>query len=148
MQSHEHGGDAPCWAHLIEDPDVPAIRARRMQEPADPHDGQRVLVDSEWPHDLNRDDAGVDLWLRDIGPSAALAAWFGGDVARWPEFQFRYRQELETRPGWSDDLLAASRLGAVTLVFAAADHWHNHAVVLKALLEQRLREESKASRTP
>ncbi|MGB3307158.1 MAG: DUF488 family protein [Thermomicrobiales bacterium] len=115
------------------------IRARRVFEPPDSHDGFRVLVDRTWPDGLEKDGGKIDLWIRDVAPSVELDAWFDHDRRRWPEFQFRYRHELAGRSADLDALLLAAGDGDLTLVYAARDDWHNHAVVLKALLEARLR---------
>ena len=57
------------------------LRIKRVYEPVDDNDGQRVLVDGIWPRGMTRQAAALDLWLRDIAPSAAsgdsrvIAAW-------------------------------------------------------------------------
>ena len=58
------------------------------------------------------------------------------DEAKWREFRLRYKAELLGR----SDLLAALKKkaenGAVTLLYAAKDEKHNHAVVLLEQLEK------------
>jgi len=70
------------------------VRVKRVYDPRPPGDGLRVLVDRLWPRGLKRDEAAIDLWLKDVAPSAGLRRWFGHDPARWPEFQDRYHTEL------------------------------------------------------
>jgi uncharacterized protein YeaO (DUF488 family) len=36
-----------------------------------------VLVDRIWPRGLTMEHASVDVWLKDIAPSADLRTWFG-----------------------------------------------------------------------
>ena len=74
----------------------------------------------------------------ELSPSAELRKWFNHDPAKWDEFKRRYFRELEARPAAVQELLATSREGAVTLVFAAKDVRHNNAVALKEYLERRL----------
>src|SRR5580700_894712 len=66
---------------------------RVYEQPADA-DGTRVLVDRVWPRGLTKQRAAVDVWLKDIAPSAGLRKWFGHDPSRWKEFEARYRDEL------------------------------------------------------
>ena len=116
------------------------IRAKRVYEPPDKSDGFRVLVDRLWPRGLSKDAAQVDLWMKEIAPSAELRKWFAHDRAKWPEFTRRYREELATRQELVAELLACSKKGGVTLLFAAQDEaCNNAAVLLDYLKEQRHR---------
>jgi uncharacterized protein YeaO (DUF488 family) len=45
---------------------------KRVHEPPVASDGTRVLVDRIWPRGLTKERASVDLWLKDIAPSAGL----------------------------------------------------------------------------
>jgi uncharacterized protein YeaO (DUF488 family) len=59
--------------------------------------------------------------------------------ADWEEFRRRYRAELAARPELWQPLLEAAKTADVTLLFSARDLEHNHALVLKAFLEERLK---------
>jgi len=113
---------------------MPDLKLKRVYEPPDPRDGTRVLVDALWPRGLSRERARVDLWLRELAPSAALRARFGHDPARWATFQRDYAAELAHRPEAVARLAALLREGPVTLLYAARDEAHNNAVALKAYL--------------
>jgi uncharacterized protein YeaO (DUF488 family) len=115
-----------------------AVRIKRAYERSEPDDGFRVLVDRLWPRGVAKDDARIDLWLKDIAPSAELRKWFGHDPAHWAEFQHRYLLEIEGHPEAVEQLGAATRDGPVTLVYGAKDEEHNNAVVLKKFIESRL----------
>lgn len=67
------------------------LKVKRVYEPRSDGDGLRILVDRLWPRGLRKDEAGVDLWLKDIAPSAELRRWFGHDPEKWDEFGRRYR---------------------------------------------------------
>lgn len=110
------------------------IGLKRVYEPPAAADGLRVLVDRLWPRGLTKDRARVDLWPKEIAPSAGLREWFGHDPARWREFRERYRLELRQRPELVERLREASRSGPVTLLFAARDAARNNAVVLREVL--------------
>lgn len=57
------------------------IQLKRVYEPADAADGLRVLADRLWPRGLRKDEARLDLWLKEIAPSAELRR-FGHEPAR------------------------------------------------------------------
>ena len=112
----------------------PKIILKRVYDPPDPADGTRVLVDRLWPRGVAKRDARIDGWARDLAPSAALRRWFRHDSARWPGFRDAYRAELAQAPAALRRLLASCARGPVTLVYAARDRQHNHAVVLREVL--------------
>ncbi len=117
-----------------------SVHVQRVYEPRR-GPGRRVLVDRVWPRGIRREGLDADLWLRDIGPSDELRKWFGHRPERWEEFRRRYRAELE-QPGRRelvDRLLELAREGPLTLLYGARDTERNQAVVIRELLEERLR---------
>lgn len=112
------------------------IRIKRVYEPYEPQDGTRILIDRLWPRGLSKDKAHIDLWLKDIAPSAELRKWFGHDPAKWPGFQKLYRQELDANILAVSELQKQLKGGPTTLVYGAKDEEHNDAVVLQAYLEE------------
>jgi uncharacterized protein YeaO (DUF488 family) len=115
----------------------PMIRLKRAYEPPSAADGTRVLVERLWPRGLSKREAAIDLWLKEIAPSTELRKWFAHDVAKWKEFQARYREELAHRDAAVEILRERIRGGTVTLIYAAKDEEHNGALVLKDYLEAR-----------
>jgi len=114
------------------------VRTKRVYAPPEPGDGIRVLVDRLWPRGLSKGDAAVDLWLKEVAPSAELRTWFGHDPERWPDFQTRYRDELTApeRTAALDRLRALAReRDGLTLLFGAREERYNHAVLLGTLLD-------------
>jgi len=112
------------------------IRVKRAYEPPAKNDGERLLVDWIWPRGVSREQLQLAAWMKEIAPSSALRRWFGHDPAKWDEFKRRYGRELAERPGEVAELLARSRKGVVTLVYAASDERHNNALALKEFLEK------------
>lgn len=110
------------------------IPLRRVYEAPEPSDGTRILVDRLWPRGLTKERAAVDLWLKDIAPSAELRKWFGHDPDRWAEFKKRYAKELKANAAAVDALKAEIAKGPVTLVYGAKDETHNDAVALVEFL--------------
>ncbi len=110
---------------------------KRIYLPPAPADGSRILVERLWPRGLSKAGAAVDLWLRKATPSHELRRWFhAAPQARWPEFQRRYRAELQEAPEALAELHRQAAAGRVSLLFAARDEAHNSAVVLKAVLDE------------
>ena len=100
-----------------------------------------MLVDRVWPRGITKAELGDFLWLREVGPSNELRRWFGHRPDRWQEFRRRYRVELE-RPEQQEilaQLVALARAGPVTLLYGARDTERNQAVVIREVLEERLR---------
>ncbi|MGY6278237.1 DUF488 domain-containing protein [Methylomonas sp. MgM2] len=106
------------------------IRIKRVYEPAEPQDGRRVLVDRLWPRGLTKEQAHIDLWLKGIAPSTELRQWFGHNPERWEAFKERYLAELKDNPEPIQRLKEELDKGKVTLVYAAKDEQHNHALVI------------------
>ncbi len=113
------------------------IRCKRVYLPPDPDDGERVLVERLWPRGVSRASAAIDLWLKNVAPSAELRRWFAHEPKRWNEFQSRYRAELEANPEPVAQLLDLAARGNLTLVYAARDEPGNSAQVLQDYLQAR-----------
>jgi uncharacterized protein YeaO (DUF488 family) len=62
------------------------VQVRRVYDPPEANDGQRVLVDRLWPRGLSKERAHLDDWCKDIAPSNELRKWYGHDLDRYAEF--------------------------------------------------------------
>jgi uncharacterized protein YeaO (DUF488 family) len=114
------------------------LKLKRIYEPPAKDDGLRVLVDRLWPRGLKKEEAGVDLWAKEVAPSTELRRWFHAEPAdRWAEFRRRYEAELAANEDAVESCRARIGKGAATLLFAATDTKHNHAVVLRDFLASR-----------
>jgi|SRR5690606_12776742 len=109
------------------------LSLKRAYEAPAKVDGKRILVDRIWPRGIAKEDAEIDLWLKDVAPSTELRRWFAHDPAKWSEFQKKYRAELKGNSCLSE-LREQCRQGKVTLVYAAKDELHNNAIVLQQVL--------------
>jgi len=107
------------------------VKLKRVYEPAASDDGIRILVDRLWPRGVTKVEAALDRWEKDIAPSAQLRKWFGHDPAHWQEFQLRYAEEVHRHADQLEQLRALARQAPITLVYAAQDEIHNHAIVLR-----------------
>jgi len=110
---------------------------RVYDEPA-VSDGIRVLVDRLWPRGLTKQDARIDVWLRDLAPSNELRKWFHTNPEQWQQFRKRYLTELKAPAAAAAieklyDLLL--REDKVSLLFASKKAEQNNATVLKEFVE-------------
>jgi len=113
------------------------LHIKRIYEPAAEGDGKRILVDRLWPRGVNKSDAHVDIWLKDIAPSTDLRRWFGHDPNKWDEFRQRYRDELKNNAAAVHALKEQIEKSMVTLLYGARDREHNNAVVLMDFIRDR-----------
>ncbi|CAN5487744.1 DUF488 domain-containing protein [soil metagenome] len=112
------------------------VQIKRIYVAPSKEDGYRVLVDRLWPRGVSKERANLDLWLKEIAPSTELRKWFDHDVAKWPEFKTKYRQELRDSEAMTAQLKELASHQTVTLLFAARDEEHNEAVVIRDFLEK------------
>jgi uncharacterized protein YeaO (DUF488 family) len=111
------------------------IQLKRAYDPPAKGDGFRVLVDRMWPRGLSKDVLKLDLWLKEIGPSATLRKWFAHDPEKWDEFRRRYFQELDAHPEEVRMLRDKMRAGPVTILFGSKEPRFNNAEALKEYME-------------
>jgi uncharacterized protein YeaO (DUF488 family) len=109
---------------------VQPIRIKRAYDPLVKQDGNRILVDRLWPRGLRRDAAVLTSWFKNIAPSTELRKWFRHDPELWADFNRRYREELDANPVAVAELAKLLSSGPSTLLYAARDEQHNHAIVL------------------
>lgn len=113
------------------------IQLKRAYEEPQDADGTRILVDRLWPRGLTKEKAAIDIWLKDLAPSAELRKWFGHDPKKWRGFRTRYHKELQQRGDQLQFIKSKAKGGRVTLIYGARDREHNEAVVLKQVLMKR-----------
>lgn len=106
------------------------VQIKRIYEPAEKSDGKRILVDRLWPRGVKKELAQLDDWMKTVAPSTDLRKWFNHDVAKWQEFTTRYTLELKENSAVNELLDMVKKNKMVTLLYAAHDEDHNHAVVL------------------
>jgi uncharacterized protein YeaO (DUF488 family) len=114
-----------------------SIHLKRAYEAASEDDGYRVLVDRLWPRGVSKQDAKIDLWLKEIAPSTDLRKWFGHDPAKWEEFRKRYAEELDNHPEIVKQLTILVEKQHVTLIYSAKNEEFNQAVALNAYLDMK-----------
>ncbi len=132
----ERCSSAASLTTLLLCPDPMSIALKRVYEPCSEDDGYRVLIDRIWPRGVRKDEAEIDLWLRDVAPSAVLRRWFSHDPDKWDAFRERYASELSECHELLIPLARRASHGRVTLVYASKEERFNNAVALKGYLER------------
>jgi uncharacterized protein YeaO (DUF488 family) len=74
---------------------------------------------------------GADAWMKELAPSTELRKWFRHEAPKWAEFKRRYFQELDQQHDALAELRQIMAKGTVTLLYAAQNAKHNHAIALK-----------------
>ena len=113
------------------------IQIKRVYEPSSKNDGYRILVDRLWPRGIKKVDLHLDEWAKDIAPSPELRKWFGHKAENWKKFRSKYAKELKNKDLKEKitEIAKRSKKSRVTLLYAAHDEEHNHAIVLKEFIE-------------
>lgn len=114
------------------------ISVKRIYEVPSPDDGFRILVDRIWPRGVSKQEAALDLWLKDIAPTTELRQWFHHQTVNegvWKTFQQRYHDELQGNGEAVQVLQRHCAEHPVTLLYSARDMAHNHAQLLKSYIE-------------
>ena len=112
------------------------IQLKRAYEPAEPSDGYRIYIDRLWPRGLSHETFHYDMWDKEIAPSTELREWFHADpVNRWPEFEERYRAELQANPAFTALKKEIKDKPVVTLLYSSHDEAHNNAIVVSQALK-------------
>ncbi|MCC6945374.1 MAG: DUF488 family protein [Thermomicrobiales bacterium] len=111
---------------------------RVYDDPAALPAGKRILVDRLWPRGLTKERAALDLWLKEIAPSTELRREFHSGALDWDAFRKRYIAEVDANPDAFAELLAQVKSGPVLLLYGSHDTEHNHALILRDLLQSRL----------
>jgi len=114
------------------------IKLKRIYELPSTDDGYRILVDRLWPRGLKKQEVKIDLWLKDIAPSAILRRWFSHDQKKWFDFKKKYTLELEKNIDLLDNIRKLHQeKTTLTLLYTAKDQQHNNAIVLQNVLTQK-----------
>ncbi|WP_099159333.1 DUF488 domain-containing protein [Virgibacillus ndiopensis] len=117
------------------------IQLKRIYDSYDEDDGVRVLVDRIWPRGISKENAKLDYWMKEVGPTSDLRKWFGHDPGKYEEFKKKYKEELKS----GDQQEELEKLKKITkehnksiiLLYAAKNKEHNQAQVLKEILDHQ-----------
>jgi uncharacterized protein YeaO (DUF488 family) len=113
------------------------IKIKRIYNKLSKDDGYRIMVDRLWSRGLTKENAHVDLWLKEIAPSNELRKWYAHDHDKWEDFRKKYKDELKSK----SDLLKTIRetekeKKIITLLYSSKEEKYNNATALKEILEK------------
>lgn len=115
------------------------VAIKRVYEEYSPADGYRVLVDKLWPRGVKKENLHYDLWAKYLAPSTGLREWFHEDKEKnWEGFSLAYRKELEKSALVKEFIAQIKSYPKITLLYAAKDKQHSHALVLQEFIQQYL----------
>lgn len=113
-----------------------SIKIKRVYDDFEESDGFRILVDRLWPRGIKKENLHYNLWAKDLTPSTELRKWFHQDIEKnWTVFVASYQAELSHLADISTYVNEIKKHSVVTLLYAAKDPMHNHAIILKEYLE-------------
>lgn len=116
----------------------PVIKIKRVYDQPSKKDGFRILVDRLWPRGVNKEDAAIEAWAKNVAPTTALRKWFGHDPELWEQFKQKYKSELVKNKAVAEFLENYKHLKKITLIYAALDKEHTHALILQDFLKRTL----------
>ena len=111
------------------------IQIKRIYEKPLKADGYRILVDRLWPRGLKKEQVHFNEWLKTLSPSNELRKWFGHKPENFPEFEKRYKKELEKVSHELERIRSIAKSKTITLLYTAKNTEMNQAVVLKKILD-------------
>lgn len=117
------------------------VNMKRIYEDQAESDGVRVLVDRVWPRGMSKEDAKLDHWIKEIGPTSDLRKWFGHDPDKFEDFKQKYKEELkggDQQDGLQElkDITKKNNKN-VTILYASKEEKYNQASVLKEILDHQ-----------
>ena len=113
------------------------IKLKRIYEAREESDGFRVLADRLWPRRMKKEDAGIDLWAKDIAPTNELRKWYHANMDQYDAFYNKFMQELDENPESPEFLKTVKSKPVVCLLTAAKDIPKSHLGVLKDFIERK-----------
>jgi len=117
---------------------MPTIHIKRIYESSSKNDGYRILIDRLWPRGIKKEDAHINKWMKDIAPSTELRKEFNHQPEKWAMFIPAYQAELKKNAALDELLSDIHKHHTVTLLYAARDNEHNHAMVLQQFINEHL----------
>lgn len=118
------------------------LTIKRVYDLPSEEDGFRILVDRLWPRGVSKERADLDLWEKDIAPSTEQRHELHEDEETPEQFAAAYTSELDANPAFPAFVdLVRDKLaqGNVTLLYGSKNTHCNNAIVLKDVLEKRLK---------
>lgn len=107
---------------------------KRVYDKYSKDDGIRILVERLWPRGISKENAHIDIWMKEIAPSTELRKWFNHDDSKWEEFREKYKTELSGNIEVDKIKQIIKINDRVTFVYSSRNADHNSAVALLSIL--------------
>lgn len=112
------------------------LKIKRIYEPPEKEDGFRLLIEKSWPEEISKEDAKVDLWLKEIAPSKDISDWPEDDPTCFEEFKEKYRNKLRKKKTLIKIIRDIEKeKGTITILYSTNNHKYNAAAVLREKLQ-------------
>lgn len=111
------------------------VTVKRIYEPKAASDGFRILVDRLWPRGVSKENAHIDVWMKEVAPSTELRQWFHAHMDQWETFSGRYAAEIKDSAALGELEEVVKKHSRVTLLYASREEAHNHALLLAKMLQ-------------
>lgn len=116
------------------------IKLKGLFEPASQNDCFRIFIGRLWPEGLKKNNAAIDLWIKEIAPSVLLREWFDHDPDKRELFERRYTEELGYNKSVMEIIKEYQKHQIITLLYSSEGQEHNYAVILQKFLTGELEE--------
>ena len=112
------------------------VKIKRIYKSYSKDDGYRILIDRLWPRGIKKEEAHIDKWMKEIAPSTDLRKWFHqeSEADHWEQFVKSYQAELKKSDVIEELLSDIESHQTVTLLYAAKNEEHNHALILQQFI--------------
>lgn len=118
---------------------MPNFKIKRVYEKLSESDGFLVLCDRLWPRGVKKEALPIDIWAKEMAPSAEIRKLFAHKPENFAHFKELYLAELLQNPAVAEFLKAVKDEPLVTLLYAAKDEQCNHATILRDFLQSKIR---------
>ena len=112
------------------------IKIKRIYEDFSELDGYRILIDKLWPRGISKENAKVDLWIKEIAPSNDLRKWYRDNPEKREQFQKKYLLEIKNSSLLTEIKKTVHEQKTITLLSASKDPKPTHAMILQQKLEE------------
>ena|ERR1700761_6395165 len=114
-----------------------SIKVKRIYDGYSNDDGYRILIDRLWPRGIKKEDAHIDIWLKEVALSTELRKWYNHEHEKQSAFIKKYKDELKGNEAYNELLDLIEKHQFATLLYAAKDEEYNHALVLQQFIKDK-----------
>lgn len=117
------------------------VRTKRVYDPIEASDGDRILVTRYWPRPLSKEEVAYSDWLRNLAPSGELLQNWKKQKISWEGYTVRYHKEMRRQRKEIRNLATRASHGTITLLcIEREDNPRCHRHLLKRLIEKEQQE--------